>query len=129
MYWRPSTTRLDEHGFGEPHATRPGPAEDLDRVASECPRRAFRAERVATSCSNRRELPASWDAVVVGLYGLMVMVRVAFTVLSCESCTCMGKLKVPAWVGVPFRTLLRSGPVESRVRPGGSSLMLLTTNQ
>ena len=32
----------------------------------------------------------------VGFYGLMVMVSVALTVLSCESCSCMGKLKVPA---------------------------------
>jgi hypothetical protein len=31
-----------------------------------------------------------------GLYGLMVMVSVALTMLSCESCSCMGKLKVPA---------------------------------
>ncbi len=29
-------------------------------------------------------------------YGLMVMVSVALTMLSCESCSCMGKLKVPA---------------------------------
>ena len=41
----------------------------------------------------------------------------------------MGKLKVPAWVGVPSRRLLRLGAVVSRVRPGGRSLRLLTTNQ
>jgi hypothetical protein len=29
----------------------------------------------------------------------MVMVTVPFTVLSCASCSDMGKLKVPAWVG------------------------------
>src|ERR1700759_4419910 len=62
-------------------------------------------------------------------YVLMVTVPVPNTVWSCESCTSMGKLKVPAWVGVPARTLLKSGAVVSRVRPGGSSLMLLTTNQ
>jgi hypothetical protein len=39
----------------------------------------------------------------------MVIVSVPLTVLSCESCTCVGKLKVPAWVGVPVRTLLKSG--------------------
>jgi hypothetical protein len=60
---------------------------------------------------------------------LMVMVSVPLTVLSCESCTCMGKLKVPALVGVPVRTLLKSGAVVPRVRPGGSSLMVLTTDQ
>jgi len=36
----------------------------------------------------------------------MVMVTVALTVLSCESCTCIGRLKVPVWAGVPVRTLL-----------------------
>src|SRR5689334_18527826 len=74
-------------------------------------------------------LYGSWGVSVVRIYRLMVIVSVAFTVLSNESCTCMGKLKVPAWVGVPSRRLLKSGGVVSRVRPGGSSLMLLTTNQ
>ena len=37
---------------------------------------------------------------------MMVRVSVAFTQLFAESCTCMGKLKVPAWVGVPSRRLL-----------------------
>jgi len=59
----------------------------------------------------------------------MVMVTVPVTVLSCESCTCIGKVKVPALVGVPVRTLLKFGAVVSRVRPGGSSLMLVTTDQ
>src|SRR6478736_7776255 len=72
---------------------------------------------------------ASAVSAGVRVYGLMVIVSVTFTVLFDESCTCMGKLKVPAWVGVPSRRLLKSGDVVSRVRPGGSSLMLLTTNQ
>jgi hypothetical protein len=57
------------------------------------------------------------------------MVTVPFAMLPCESCTCIGKLKVPALVGVPVRTLLKAGAVVPRVRPGGSSLMLLTTDQ
>ena len=73
--------------------------------------------------------PQGWDATVARVYGLMVMVNVPVAVLSCESCTCIGKVKVPAWVGVPVRTLLKPGAVVPRVRPGGSSLMLLTTNQ
>src|ERR1022692_1914519 len=74
-------------------------------------------------------LHGSWDAAVARRYGLMVIFTVPLTVLSCESCRSMGKLKVPALVGVPARTLLKSGAVVSRVRPGGSSLMLLTTDQ
>src|SRR5580693_4390117 len=37
-------------------------------------------------------LPCSCDAAAARRYGLMVMVTVPLTVLSCESCTCMGKL-------------------------------------
>src|ERR1700727_2485939 len=59
----------------------------------------------------------------------MVTITVPVAVLSWESCTCIGKLKVPARVGVPVRTLLKSGAVVPRVRPGGSSLMVLTTDQ
>jgi hypothetical protein len=36
----------------------------------------------------------------------MVIVTVPVAVLPWESSTSMGKLKVPAWVGVPVRTLL-----------------------
>jgi hypothetical protein len=39
----------------------------------------------------------------------MVIVTMPAAVLSWESCTCMGKVKMPAWVGVPVRTLSRSG--------------------
>jgi hypothetical protein len=48
----------------------------------------------------------------------MVIVTVPLAQLFCQSCTCMGKVKVPAWTGVPARTLLKSGAVVSRVRPG-----------
>jgi hypothetical protein len=41
----------------------------------------------------------------------MLIVMVANTVLSAESCTSMGKWTVPGWVGVPVRTLLRSGGI------------------
>jgi hypothetical protein len=46
---------------------------------------------VTAGCS-RVAAAGSWAAVVAGLYGLMVMVTVPVTVLSCESCTCMGKV-------------------------------------
>ena len=56
--------------------------------------------------------PAAWlvtpglAASVSGLYGLMVIVTVPFTELPWVSVTWTRKLKVPAWVGVPVRTLL-----------------------
>jgi hypothetical protein len=42
---------------------------------------------------------------VARLYGLMVTVTLPVAVLPWESSTSMGKLKVPARVGVPVRTL------------------------
>ena len=48
----------------------------------------------------------SGPATVVLLYGLMVIVTVPFTELPWVSVTWIRKLKVPAWVGVPVRTLL-----------------------
>ena len=67
------------------------------------------ATRITVKPVSRAWLRA-WDTALVatagGLYGLMVTVTVPLTMLPCASCTCMGKLNVPAWAGVPVRTLL-----------------------
>jgi len=62
--------------------------------------------RDGSRCRAERADVLGDNAAVARPYGLTVMVSVPLTMLSCESCTCMGKLKVPALVGVPVRTLL-----------------------
>ena len=84
-----------------------------DRGSGQCPaaRSAGRGEEALMSGSNpvnarSQARDTALVATAGGLYGLMVTVTVPLTMLPCASCTCMGKLNVPAWAGVPVRTLL-----------------------
>jgi hypothetical protein len=91
---------------------RPG-RDPLSWVTAGCPGWLPLCWQAITRHRRRARGPAglhgSWDAAVARRYGLMVIVTVPLTVLSCESCSCMGKLKVPALVGVPVRTLCSPG--------------------